>query len=378
MTGGRRILALVTDAFGGYGGIAQYNRDILAAFSNCPDVGAIEVLPRLAQEIEQALPPRIRQHPAIRNKVRYAMNAAALTVAFRPHLIFSGHIYHGPLALWLARLVGAHLVSQVHGTEIWAKPARQHRNALERSDLVLAVSRHTRSKLLDAANVASEKAVVVNNTVGSHFAVAERAGARARFGISDQFAILTVARLDAREGYKGHDRLIPLVSRLRKKGQNVIYLIAGTGDDRPRLEELARSVGVEQQVWFLGRVRNEDLPDLYRAADLFALPSTGEGFGIAFLEIGTDKNHVHFLIQSSPTYSPTKIVTIVKSLTAREILKDCPEVKKKLWGGEFWSDGYFVSTVGQYSNENAIARYIKNQGQTEEYAQILKQTVLFE
>ena len=101
-------------------------------------------------------------------------------------------------------------------------------------------------------------------------------------------------------------------------------------------------------------------------------------FGIAFLEIGTDKNHVHFLIQSSPTYSPTKIVTIVKSLTAREILKDCPEVKKKLWGGEFWSDGYFVSTVGQYSNENAIARYIKNQGQTEEYAQILKQTVLFE
>ena len=101
-------------------------------------------------------------------------------------------------------------------------------------------------------------------------------------------------------------------------------------------------------------------------------------FEIAFLEIGTDKNHVHFLIQSSPTYSPTKIVTIVKSLTAREILKDCPEVKKQLWGGEFWSDGYFVSTVGQYSNENAIARYIKNQGQTEEYAQILKQTVLFE
>ena len=101
-------------------------------------------------------------------------------------------------------------------------------------------------------------------------------------------------------------------------------------------------------------------------------------FEIAFLEIGTDKNHVHFLIQSSPTYSPTKIVTIVKSITAREILKDCPEVKKQLWGGEFWSVGYFVSTVGQYSNENAIARYIKNQGQTEEYSQILKQTVLFE
>jgi REP element-mobilizing transposase RayT len=101
-------------------------------------------------------------------------------------------------------------------------------------------------------------------------------------------------------------------------------------------------------------------------------------YEIQFLEIGTDKNHVHFLIQSSPTYSPTKIVTMVKSLTARQILKDCPEVKKQLWGGEFWSDGYFVSTVGQYSNENAIARYIKNQGQTEQYTQILKQEALFE
>ena len=85
-------------------------------------------------------------------------------------------------------------------------------------------------------------------------------------------------------------------------------------------------------------------------------------YQIKFLEIGTDKDHVHFLIQSVPTYSVTKIVTMIKSLTAREIFKLCPQVKKQLWGGEFWSDGYFASTVGKHGDEGTIARYVKNQG----------------
>ena len=85
-------------------------------------------------------------------------------------------------------------------------------------------------------------------------------------------------------------------------------------------------------------------------------------FDIIFLEIGTDKDHVHFLIQSVPTYSVTKIVTLIKSLTAREVFLRCPQVKKKLWGGEFWSDGYFASTVGKHGDEGKIANYVKNQG----------------
>ena len=93
-------------------------------------------------------------------------------------------------------------------------------------------------------------------------------------------------------------------------------------------------------------------------------------YQIQFLEIGTDKNHVHFLVQSVPTYSVTKIVTMIKSLTAREIFKQCPQVKKQLWGGEFWSDGYFASTVGKYGNEDIIRQYVKNQG--DEYLQLYK------
>ena len=71
-------------------------------------------------------------------------------------------------------------------------------------------------------------------------------------------------------------------------------------------------------------------------------------YEIKFLEIGTDKDHVHFLVQSVPKYSVTQIVTKIKSLTAREIFRRCPEVKKVLWGGEFWTDGYFANTVSKH------------------------------
>ena len=85
-------------------------------------------------------------------------------------------------------------------------------------------------------------------------------------------------------------------------------------------------------------------------------------YEIKFLEIGTDKDHVHFLIQSVPRYSITKIVTMLKSLTAREIFTRCPQVKKIFWGGEFWTDGYFATTVGKHGNENTIRDYVKRQG----------------
>ena len=85
-------------------------------------------------------------------------------------------------------------------------------------------------------------------------------------------------------------------------------------------------------------------------------------YQVKFLEIGIDKDPVHFLVQSVPTYSVTKIVTIIKSLTTREVFKRCPHVKKRLWGGEFWTDGYFANTVGKHGNEDTIGKCVKKQG----------------
>ena len=93
-------------------------------------------------------------------------------------------------------------------------------------------------------------------------------------------------------------------------------------------------------------------------------------YEIEFLEIGVDQDHVHFLVQSVPKYSPKKIVQTIKSITAREIFKQMPEVKEQLWGGEFWSDGYFVTTVGTHSNEELIKQYIKEQGRSKGKTQL--------
>ena len=100
-------------------------------------------------------------------------------------------------------------------------------------------------------------------------------------------------------------------------------------------------------------------------------------YEINVLEIGTDGDHVHFLIQSVPSLAPTEIVGIIKSITAREIFRLCPQVKKKLWGGKLWSAGYFVSTVGRNGNENQIKNYVRSQGK--EYSKLYRgQLQLFE
>ena len=96
-------------------------------------------------------------------------------------------------------------------------------------------------------------------------------------------------------------------------------------------------------------------------------------YDVRFLEVGTDKDHVHFLVQTTPRRSPSQIVQMIKSIIAREVFTRHPEVKKQLWGGEFWSDGYYVSTVGKNANETVIAKYVQEQGQEKEYKKLYGQ-----
>ena len=88
-------------------------------------------------------------------------------------------------------------------------------------------------------------------------------------------------------------------------------------------------------------------------------------YEIEFLEIGSDDDHVHFLVQSVPMMSPKQIVQTIKSITAREVFKACPQVKQYLWGGKFWSDGYFVSTVGAHQTEKMIKNYVQQQSKSD-------------
>ena len=102
-------------------------------------------------------------------------------------------------------------------------------------------------------------------------------------------------------------------------------------------------------------------------------------YEVHFLEIGTDKDHVHFLVQSVPTKSASVIIRMVKSIIAREVFRKHPEVKEKLWGGEFWTDGYFVNSVSKFGDETSITEYVRDQGLEKEYTVLhkSKQLALF-
>ena len=93
-------------------------------------------------------------------------------------------------------------------------------------------------------------------------------------------------------------------------------------------------------------------------------------YEIHFIEVGTDGDHVHFLVQSVPTYSPTKIVRTIKIITVRELFRRLSSAKEILWGGELWTDGYYVNTVGKTGNETVIQKYIQDQGNEGEYKQL--------
>ncbi|OQW72974.1 MAG: hypothetical protein BVN32_14445 [Proteobacteria bacterium ST_bin14] len=281
---GQRILALVTDAFGGYGGIAQYNRDLFTALSASAVVDDVVVLPRMAPEQPGTLPAKIRQAPAVAGRIAYSLAAVRHALSSRPTIVFCGHLFHIGLARLVARLTGAKLIVQLHGIDIWSDIAPPRRRALESADLILTVSRDTRSHVRAKTSIDPTKIVILNNTVSDDFRPGDRASARSHFGLGDELAILTVSRLDMSSGPKGHDRIIPLIAALRDAGVPVVYLVAGVGPYQKILEDLVCQHGVERNVRFLGYIQREAQPDLYRAADIFALPSTYEGFGIVFTE----------------------------------------------------------------------------------------------
>jgi glycosyltransferase involved in cell wall biosynthesis len=118
----------------------------------------------------------------------------------------------------------------------------------------------------------------------SYFPREKRRDLVEKYALDDKRVILTVGRISSSEGYKGHDRIIRALPEVIAQVPNAIYLIAGAGDDKQRLEQFAAERGLTGRVVFAGHVPDGELADYYALADLYTMPSTGEGFGIVFLE----------------------------------------------------------------------------------------------
>ena len=110
-------------------------------------------------------------------------------------------------------------------------------------------------------------------------------------------------------------------------------------------------------------------PPITRAIREIASQIT-ERYDIWFEQLGCDQDHIHILCSFHPKYSGSDVVRTFKSITAKQLFLTFPELRKDLWKGEFWSDGYYIATVSERGNWNQVEAYVRNQGKTKDSPQL--------
>jgi phosphatidyl-myo-inositol dimannoside synthase len=284
-----RILMLLSDAFGGWGGIAKFNRDFLGAVASYAAATEVVAVPRRIVGPVGALPDKLDfRERAARGRRAFFVEAARLAVTGgRFDLIVSGHMNLAPFAWAMGAIRGAPVVMIIHGIDAWRPASRAAVNiAARRITGVIAVSQTTLSRFETWAGTKGAAAFVLPNTVSlDRFLPGSPSdGLRDRYGLRGRTVLMTLARLDASERYKGIDEVLGVLGTLAEANPELTYLIVGDGTDRSRLESEARRLGVSDRVVFAGRIEEERKADHYRLADAFVMPGRGEGFGIVYLE----------------------------------------------------------------------------------------------
>jgi phosphatidyl-myo-inositol dimannoside synthase len=284
-----KILALMPDAYRGFGGIAQYNRDLLDALLNDPETEQIVSVTRHVPDPDSGLPPpssKLNQYFLPGSEIRYFLSAIWHALRIRPQIVICGHIHLLPVAAFIKKLTGARLVLEAYGIEAWERRPGIRSWGTEHIDLVIAISRFTREQLMRWSGIEPHRIKIVPNAVhlSSYIPSEKPEYLVERYGVQDKLVLLTVGRLPGHERYKGQDRIIALMPKLLTEFPNLIYIIVGDGTDRRRLEHVVETLDLKQHVLFAGRIPEAEKVDHYNLADAFAMPSTSEGFGFVFLE----------------------------------------------------------------------------------------------
>jgi phosphatidyl-myo-inositol dimannoside synthase len=281
-----RVLMLVTDAYGGHGGIAFYNRCLAEALAEMPEVSEVVVVPRVMRFAPDDVPSKIRFiADAAGSKSRYVVTVTQL-LGQRFDLVICGHVNLLPVAVPFAKLKRIPVVLQVHGIEVWKTRPGRSDFWIRRVDAVWSVSEVTRDRMNVWARLPLSKYTVIPNTIHlERFGVApRRQDLIDRYRLQGRKVIMTLARLAGFERYKGIDEILEVMPGLLEREPTLTYLIVGDGDDQDRLQKKAAALGVAQHVVFTGFVQEAQKADHLRLADVFALPGKGEGFGIVYLE----------------------------------------------------------------------------------------------
>lgn len=285
-----RILMLLTDAFGGFGGISKFNRDFLRALNASTAVERVYVWPRLIPEaIVRQIPEAIvYEREFSGSKYRYLARAFQKLATLPPiDLVICGHLNLLPAAWFVARARRARLALIIHGIDAWTPSSNVLTNRLAgRVDALLSVSRFSAEKFTSWSGLPERLCTILPNCVDlERFTPGEKSPVLlARYGLSGSRVLITVGRLASAERYKGFDEVIEAMPLLLTRFPDLKYLIVGDGPDRARLMRKAETFGVKNRVVFTGRISEDEKVEHYRLADVYVMPSSGEGFGIVLIE----------------------------------------------------------------------------------------------
>jgi glycosyltransferase involved in cell wall biosynthesis len=284
-----RFLAIVPEAFGGFGGIAVYNRDFLTALSELPVCEEITILPRLIRQEPGTLPARVKLIKQASNRLaRYFSEFARILCKREKYdVVLCGHINLLPFATIASKWLGAKHILLIYGIDAWTPTSRRVSNWLVAyTDAVISISGFTKQRFLSWSTVSDHQVHLLPNAIHlEEYGIGVKPRhLEQRYGLGGKKVLMTLARLQKNEGQKGLDEMLETLPMLLAEEKNLIYLIAGDGDDRPRLEEKIASLGLERYVVFAGRISEAEKADHYRIADVFVMPGRQEGFGFVFLE----------------------------------------------------------------------------------------------
>ena len=274
-----RILFFCTDIYGGHGGIALFNREFVEALLTHPRVGEVVVVPRVVPHPgAHPVPPRVTYlERAARSQAVYAADALRLSrQSF--DLVICGHVNLLPVA----RLAAQHPLLVTHGIDAWKKLDRLRSKLVHDCTGVISVSALTRDRFVAWSGFQGRTFVLPNAVRLENYGIRPKPRALVeRYHLEGKRVVLTVGRISGAERYKGFDEILEIVGDLPP---DVVWVVAGGGNDAPRLQRKARSLGVAEKVIFTGLFPEAEKADLYAMADVYAMPSRGEGFGFVFLE----------------------------------------------------------------------------------------------
>ena len=282
---GRRIISLASDAYGGRGGIALYTRNFLRAAASHPDVAEIVTLPRAIYYPVNGVPPNMRYMTAAAGGIGNFVRETLKLMGGRPRadLIICNFLHLLPFARVLAARFGCRVLPIVYGYEAWQPTPHLTTNLCCRGiDGFASIRRLTAERLINWSGMRNKNYHYLPNCIEeTEYGIAPRNLALMnRFGLVGRKVVMTTGRIDtpAYDARKGFDEVIEALPLLAQKVSNITYLIMGDGDDRPRLEQKARELGVHDRLVFTGYVSESQKASYYRLADVFAMPGSNPVF----------------------------------------------------------------------------------------------------